>query len=180
MGTESSGLCLLAEVDIDHMLLLLQTVKIVQLQALLVQTNSSWSHGSSKNPCLFCCLKCCCVLLLLYIAFGEWVKPLAQRPIFGVEERATNTFAEEVHQRLYGDWEPADRGARSWVGSDVARLCRNIGSALDYCYQTKQCKTSGINKVNKWKKQCNQSCFNKLLFLIIVLSTAFLDFILEE
>lgn len=68
-GTERSGTCLLAEADIDHMLLLLQTLKVVQLHALLVQTNPSWLYGSSESSWVFCCMQCCCVLLLLYDCF---------------------------------------------------------------------------------------------------------------
>lgn len=40
MGTERSGMCLLAEVDIDYILLLLQTFKVVQIHPLLIQTNT--------------------------------------------------------------------------------------------------------------------------------------------
>jgi len=39
MGTERSGMCLFAEADVDCMLLLLRTLKVVQIYALLVQTN---------------------------------------------------------------------------------------------------------------------------------------------
>lgn len=37
MGTERSGMCLLAEGAIDCMLLLLQTLKVVQIHALLFE-----------------------------------------------------------------------------------------------------------------------------------------------
>lgn len=114
MGTERSGMCVLAEAGIDHMLLPLQTFKVVQLHALLVQTNPSWVQGISESSCLFYC-----AVLLLYTTFGVWEKPLAQSSVFGVEERATNTSAEEsTSVSLETENHVMDRGEGSCTGSD--------------------------------------------------------------
>lgn len=69
MDTERSGICLLAEADIHEMLLLLRTLKVVQLHALLAQTNPWWLQGSSESSWLFCV---CIVAVVCVVAHCFW------------------------------------------------------------------------------------------------------------
>lgn len=143
-------MCLLAEVDIDYILLLLQTFKVVQIHPLLIQTNTFQLHSSSESSCLSaaCSMSfysCYCTLLLR--GRGR----LKSRHPF-LELRATNTFSEEVHQHLCGGWEWGDTQRNKIVGWLRSWQWPSFVGALDCCYQPHQCKPASINKVNTFLK----------------------------